>query len=268
MLRGFRLPLDALELPHEAVAGLMRLWPKVHWAGGDGMMPPEQLLALYRLAAGWPGEGDVVELGSWVGLTTCYLGTACEVLGCGVVHAVDTFAGTREGGGTYRSVQRHAGDTYAAFSENVSKAGLSRLVRTHRGLTTEVARRYDGKPIRFLLIDADHSYEGVLADVAAWSRHMAAGGLMVFHDYLMRDVARAVNETIARDDRVSASPGLVDPNIMAMTWSGESDAVTPLGDAVTRRREDTLMPPLRVTASARHRLVLSPGRTRAEVVRQ
>ena len=48
---------------------------------------------------------------------------------------------------------------------------------------------------RFLLIDADHSYEGVRRDFEAWSPLVAPGGLIVFHDYLMSEagVARFVH---------------------------------------------------------------------------
>ena len=89
--RPFRMPLDALHLEHDAVAGLMRLWSRIHWSSGDGMMPPDQLLAIYRLAVEWPAEGDIVELGAWTGLTTSYLATACRVRKSGRVFAVDTF---------------------------------------------------------------------------------------------------------------------------------------------------------------------------------
>ncbi|MBZ0172494.1 MAG: class I SAM-dependent methyltransferase, partial [Phycisphaerales bacterium] len=85
--RSFKLPLDALSLPGPATSGLMKLWSRLHWMGEDGMMPPDQLLAIYRLTYTWPGDGDVVELGSWTGLTTCYLATACASRGRGHVYA-------------------------------------------------------------------------------------------------------------------------------------------------------------------------------------
>ena len=155
-LHGFRMPLDALELDHSSTAGLMRLWSRIHWSSGDGMMPSEQLLAIYRLATTWPIEGDVVELGAWVGLTTSYLATACQTRGDGTVYAVDTFKGTKEGGTRYPSVARFGGATRTAFDDQIERAGVADRVETLVGYTVETAERYRGRPIRMLLIDAEH----------------------------------------------------------------------------------------------------------------
>lgn len=217
LLRGFRMPLDALTLDHAAAAGLMRLWTRIHWSSGDGMMPPEQLLEVYRLATTWPVEGDIVELGAWVGLTTSYLATACQVRGRGMVHAVDTFAGTREGGTTYPSVERFGGSTLDAFHDQIARAGACDAVETLIGDTTEVAAAYAGGPIRLLLIDADHSYDGVRNDFASWWPHVAPGGLIVFHDYDMPEVARFIDREVRGDGRVDIAPGHTATNIMAVT---------------------------------------------------
>ena len=217
MLCNFRLPLDALSLEHDAVRELMRLWARIHWAAGDGMMPPEQLLAVYRLAATWPVEGATVELGAWVGLTTSYLAAACRSRGGGRVYAVDTFEGTKEGGEQYRSVARFGGSTMAAFRSQIHRAGVADLVEPLVGYTQHVAGRYGGAPIRLLLIDADHSYEGVRRDFERWSPLVAPGGLIVFHDYLMPDVARFVDQDVQANETVEPAPGLVESNVFAVT---------------------------------------------------
>lgn len=211
------MPLDAIQLDHGPVAGLMGLWSRIHWSSGDGMMPPEELLAVYRLALTCPARGDIVELGSWVGLTTSYLATACRVEGQGRVYAVDTFAGTKEGGSPYRSVARFGGSTREAFGDQIRRAGVDDLVEILVGLTSEVAQRYPGRPIRFLLIDADHSYEAVRKDFELWTPLVAPGGLVVFHDYLMADVKRFVDREVRSDPRFATEPGHVLPNVMAVT---------------------------------------------------
>ncbi len=216
-LRGFRMPLDALGLDHAVVAGLMRLWSRIHWSSGDGMMPPQQLLEVYRLAATWPVKGDIVELGAWVGLTTSYLATACRVRGEGKVHAVDTFEGTKEGDTTYQSVAKFGGNTLNAFRGQIARAGVEKSVNTLIGDTNEVARAYSGDPIRMLLIDADHSYEGVRGDFESWLPHVAPGGVVVFHDYEMPEVARFVDDDVCGDIRVEMTPGHVVANVMAVT---------------------------------------------------
>ncbi len=215
--RNFHLPFDALDLDHDAVAGLTQLWSRIHWSAGDGMMPADQLLAIYKLAITWPARGDIVELGSWTGLTTCYLATAARVRRSGNVYAVDTFAGTKEGNTNYDSITRFGGSTRDAFDQRVRQAELADRITPLVGLTTDVATRYPGNPIRLLLIDADHSYEGVRKDFESWLPHMAPGGLIIFHDYLISDVSRFIDDHIATDARVTIDPGLVVPNVFAVT---------------------------------------------------
>lgn len=217
LFHEYRIPVDCLSLPHDAVRGLMRLWKRMHWSSGDGMMPPHQLLAVYRLAATWPVAGDIVELGSWTGLTTCYLATACKVRSDGKVFGVDTFAGTREGGTTYPSIVNHKGSTLGAFRERIRRAGMEDIVEAIIGYTSDVVWDYNGGPIRMLLIDADHSYEGVRQDFELWAPFVATGGLIVFHDYEIEDVARFVNNQVCVHADYDPTPGQVAPNIFAVT---------------------------------------------------
>ncbi len=228
MLEGFRMPVDALSLDYDSVAELMRLWGRLHWSSGDGMMPPEQLLAMYRLAATWPTRGDIVELGAWVGLTTCYLAAACRVRGHGCVHAVDTFKGTKEGDTQYGSIEKLGGSTLREFRDRIHTARLDDRVHTLVGLTSDMVREYRGRPIRMLLIDADHSYDGVRSDFELWSPLVVPGGLIVFHDYLMPDVARFVDTVVAERPDMAIAPGQVVDNVMAVTKRVEPVTTGPL----------------------------------------
>jgi predicted O-methyltransferase YrrM len=217
LLRECRLPLDCLSLPHAAVRGLMQLWQKLHWSSGDGMMPPAQLLAMYRLAVTTPAPGNVVELGAWTGLTTCYLATACRVRGDGRVFAVDTFGGHREHETRYASIERFNGSTLQAFHARVSRAGLAGWITPLVGYTSEMRARYAGEAVRLLLIDADHSYAGVCDDFHRWSPLVAPGGYVVFHDHDMPDVARFVADEVLRHPAFDPRPGKVADNTFAVT---------------------------------------------------
>jgi hypothetical protein len=38
-------------------------------------------------------------------------------------------------------------------------------------------------PVDWLLVDGDHSKEGILGDINSWYRHVKSGGYLSFHDY-------------------------------------------------------------------------------------
>jgi cephalosporin hydroxylase len=57
-----------------------------------------------------------------------------------------------------------------------------------------VRRILDGRPIDFLFIDADHSYEGVKKDFELYAPFVRASGMIAFHDILDNGVDRLWGE--------------------------------------------------------------------------
>lgn len=224
-LRDFRTPLDCLSLPHDAVAELMRLWRRLHWTSRDGMMTPRERLAIFKLACNANPAGDIVELGAWKGLTTCYLAAACRSRGNGHVYAVDTFEGTREHGTQYASIDRYGGSTLAAFERMMERTDSRTFASPLVGLTTEVAATYPGEPLAFLLIDADHSYDGVKADFDAWFPLVAPGGTIAFHDYAMPDagVARFIDDEVVHRPDVAVVPEVLPENVFAIVKRADAE---------------------------------------------
>lgn len=49
--------------------------------------------------------------------------------------------------------------------------------------SAQAGREWVGTKLALLIVDGDHSYEGVRADMLAWLPHLAAGGYVFFHDY-------------------------------------------------------------------------------------
>lgn len=71
----------------------------------------------------------------------------------------------------------------------------------------EAAEALQDASLDFVFIDADHSYDGVVADIAAWSPKVRDGGWVTGHDFdhlKFPGVVRAVEESFAnffvRDD--------------------------------------------------------------------
>lgn len=63
-------------------------------------------------------------------------------------------------------------------------AGLkTERVHFHLGDSAAAGQAWVSTPVQLLIVDANHSYEGVKADMEAWLPHLAAGGYVFFHDY-------------------------------------------------------------------------------------
>ena len=57
-----------------------------------------------------------------------------------------------------------------------------------------VASQIPDESLDFVFIDADHTYDAVKEDIAAWYPKVRLGGLFCGHDYLWDGVKKAVNE--------------------------------------------------------------------------
>lgn len=131
-------------------------------------------------------QGDVVEVGSWTGRSTCALANAVYPT---VVRAVDTWEGSP---GEVSAVLATDFDVYTQFLENVAaftKGNVHSFRMDWREYFTEHAR-----PIRFLFIDATHTYEEVRDNIAAASPLMVDGAVMCGDDFHDPQVGVAVRE--------------------------------------------------------------------------
>ena len=147
--------------------------------GIQGWISGPEGYALLLMAAHGPGEGEIVEIGSWMGKSTCWLAAGSKSTGREKVHAVDPF----DGGPALadRAVIQEEGTTYHAFVDNLTRAGLFDYVEPIVA-TSQVAAGTWTKPVRLLFIDGDHSYAAVKADFEMWSRFLVADALVAFDD--------------------------------------------------------------------------------------
>jgi predicted O-methyltransferase YrrM len=141
--------------------------------------------ALLSFAEQWPSDGDIVEIGSFKGKSTCYLAQGCATSGRGVVYAVDHFKGSPEhqkGGHEETREIVETGSTFDEFVRNLGAHGLGERVKPIVGDSTQAAAGWNGA-IRMLFIDGDHSFDGTRTDFEAWFPHVSDTGLVCFHDY-------------------------------------------------------------------------------------
>lgn len=117
----------------------------------------------------------VVEIGSSRGLSTCAMALACFHNERGRVYAIDPH---ERNPWTDRGT---TGDNLSFLLERLATYRLQEWCEILRDYSHNVANRWS-RPIDFLFIDGDHSYQGVKADFEAFSRWLTPHALVAFHD--------------------------------------------------------------------------------------
>lgn len=150
-----------------------------------GFLAPAEGHALMLLAAMGPGRGAVVEIGSYLGRSTSYLALGARASKRGKIFAVDHFLGSPEhqpGKQHQEEVLIKDGTLYKQFMANLKFHGLDEQVIPISAPSPDAARQWDGRPIRLLFIDGEHSYEATRSDFQAWESFVEREGVIVFHD--------------------------------------------------------------------------------------
>jgi MMP 1-O-methyltransferase len=155
-----------------------------------GFMPPDEGDALHdaALVAGRTKPGlPWVEVGSYCGRSTIWLGDAAEACGT-VLFAVDHHRGSEENQAGWEHhdpevVDQRVGrmDTLPFFRAAIHDAGLEDHVVAVVGRSPVVARHWSA-PIGLLFIDGGHGEEPARADYEGWAHHVAVSGTLAIHD--------------------------------------------------------------------------------------
>lgn len=159
---------------------------------------------LFQLACDAPSGAQVVEVGSWMGASTCFLAAGLKG-DAAKVYAVDNFKGLSTCGEDSAWYNRHfrrlgADSTLEIFRANFAALGLSARAEPVVSDSVAAARAMASRhgSVDLIFIDGDHSYEACKADIAAWAPFARRGGVMAFHDFGSRaeGVTRAIFEEI------------------------------------------------------------------------
>jgi predicted O-methyltransferase YrrM len=120
-----------------------------------------------------------VELGTWRGASAIALARLVRTWG-GVVYCVDTWTGQVAGskGGTIAGKPA----MLLECATNIVAAGVGEVVRVIPATTTAAAAAWT-LPVDCLYVDADHTYDSVMADLCAWWPYVRMGGLVLGDDY-------------------------------------------------------------------------------------
>lgn len=154
-----------------------------------GFMPPDEGLALHAAASHYSrGAGAVmVEVGSYCGKSTLYLGHAARTTGSTVV-TVDHHRGSEEHqvGWEYHDtslVDPDTGlfDTLPALRRTLVDAEMEDVVVPMVGRSVAISRWWR-TPADLVFIDGGHTDEAAQLDLHGWAPWVRLGGALVIHD--------------------------------------------------------------------------------------
>ena len=149
-------------------------------------MSVNERLALVQAGLEQPQGFSALEIGSYLGASTAFLGFAA-LQRAGYVHAVDPWTNDAMGAEGGR-------DTWAEFHRNTES--FRHYIVTHRGVSADVHSREGAIPCELLFIDGDHSYEAVVTDLRCWLPSLKPGGVLAMHDIDFPPVKQAFDEIV------------------------------------------------------------------------
>jgi len=151
-----------------------------------GFLLHNEGMALYKSALACARFGLCVEIGSYCGKSTVYLGTACQQAG-GLLVAIDHHRGSEENQPGEEYYDPDLADpsggmtSLTHFRDTLSRAGLEDCVVPV--LTrSELAAQTIAGPVSFVFIDGGHSMPAAMADYRSWATRIIKDGTLAIHD--------------------------------------------------------------------------------------
>jgi predicted O-methyltransferase YrrM len=163
-------------------------------------MSEEELMRLFELALAAPPGASALEIGSYLGASSCYLAAGLAANG-GHLYCVDTWRNE-----TMTEGER---DTYDEFFANTRR--FAHTITPLRTRSADLVETDIATPLSLVFVDGDHAYEAVAGDFEMAGRLLAPEGVIAFHDFAahhFEGVSRVVGEALATGEWVMA--GIVD----------------------------------------------------------
>lgn len=152
-----------------------------------GFLDPDEGAALYEHALAASGLGPLLEVGSYCGKSSVYLGAACKRKQT-ILFAVDHHRGSEEHqlGEEYHDPELYDSrfakmDSFPQFRHTLARANLEEVV-VPIVAPSVLAARYWSTPLGLVFIDGGHSMQAALNDYRCWAGHVIRGGYLVIHD--------------------------------------------------------------------------------------
>ena len=152
-----------------------------------GFLDPLEGQKLFELARQASSQGPCLEIGSYCGKSSLYLGAGCRS-NKGVLFSIDHHRGNEEqqpGEDFYDSdlLDPASGriDTFGFFRMTLEQADLEDTVIPIVSRSCTVARQW-ATPLALVFIDGGHTFKAAYSDYNAWAGHLRPGGYLLIHD--------------------------------------------------------------------------------------
>lgn len=139
-------------------------------------------------------DGKVVEIGCWKGLSTSYIGHFCNENNT-TLYAVDTFEGSASDESAGMAMKE---DIKKIFINNMKELGIQCVLI--KGKSVEASKQFLDESIDVVMLDANHDYHNVHADVEAWWLKIKLGGWMCGHDIGKMGVKDALDDYFGKSN--------------------------------------------------------------------
>jgi predicted O-methyltransferase YrrM len=160
--------------------------------GIDGWFSEDEGRWYARFARGLRG-GTFVEVGSWKGRSTSFIGPVCNANGTRLV-CIDHWAGSRDSLADRYAAALAIEDVEQIFRANMASLGID--VEVIAEPSAVAAARFAPSSVDRVFLDGSHDRESVAEDLRIWSERLRPDGVLAGHDYDPKhpDLCAAVDE--------------------------------------------------------------------------
>ncbi len=177
-------------------------YPLVQINGVQGYLMPGDVLYLFRKAANLPPNATIVEVGSFMGLSSIVMAHAliANQNEGARLYCVDTWQGSPE----HQQMEVVKEEKlYDIFIRNIQDAGVDHIICPVRKRSTEAAADFADESADLIFIDGDHSFEACYADLKAWYPKLKPGGILIGHDCVPGSGVRQALEKFTAEYQLS-----------------------------------------------------------------
>lgn len=138
-------------------------------------------------------NGNFVEVGCWKGRSFCSILPTLIGNNYQNIYAVDHWLGSEDSRQSTH-IEATYTDIFQQFKNNIDGKGFTGKYKALQLDSIEASRQFEDKFFDVVFIDGYHEYEGISADLDAWTPKVKLGGILCGHDGTYSPIVKALTE--------------------------------------------------------------------------